>query len=119
MNKGERNLKKGSGYFWDLLLIGSFGMIGGLMGFPFLCAATVRSVTHVSSLTIMSTTHAPGDKPKMEGAHEQRLTGFFVHVLMGKLLYYHNLCSILLNITITLDQMCTVGVCYLKKFLFC
>lgn len=28
-----------------------------------MCAATVRSVTHVSAVTVMSRTHAPGDKP--------------------------------------------------------
>lgn len=35
----------------------------GLIGAPFMCAATVRSVAHVSALTVMSQTHAPGDKP--------------------------------------------------------
>ena len=84
INKKERNLKKGSGYFFDLMFIGTFGLISGLFGLPFLCAATVRGVTHISALTIMSTTHAPGEKPKMEGAHEQRLTGFLVHILIGE-----------------------------------
>lgn len=35
----------------------------GMFGAPWQCVATVRSVSHVSALTIMSTTHAPGDKP--------------------------------------------------------
>lgn len=33
------------------------------MGAPFVCVATVRSVSHVSALTVMSTDHAPGEKP--------------------------------------------------------
>lgn len=34
-----------------------------MLGAPWICAATVRSVAHVSAVTIMSRTHAPGDKP--------------------------------------------------------
>ena len=35
----------------------------GMFGAPWQCVATVRSVSHVSALTVMSTTHTPGDKP--------------------------------------------------------
>jgi len=38
-------------------------MMCGLIGAPWMSAATVRSVAHVSSLTVMSRTHAPGQKP--------------------------------------------------------
>ena len=84
VNKKQRNLKKGPGYHLDLLLIGGlFPVACGLLGLPMLCAATVRSVAHVSALTVFSRTHAPGEKPKLLGAQEQRVTGIVVHILIG------------------------------------
>lgn len=70
---------------------------------PWHCAATVRSVTHVSSVTIMSRyvdwsflcadslaetlfhfrTHAPGDKPHIVDVKEQRVSGLVVSLLVG------------------------------------
>jgi hypothetical protein len=70
---------------------------------PWHCAATVRSVTHVSAVTIMSRNHAPGgklkfwvsrdflidflllslDPPHVIDVKEQRLSGFFVSLLVG------------------------------------
>lgn len=38
-------------------------MICGFIGAPWMSAATVRSVAHVAALTVMSQTHAPGQKP--------------------------------------------------------
>ncbi len=48
-----------------------------------MCSATVRSVTHVGSLTVFSRTHAPGEKSQIIGVREQRITSFFVHILIG------------------------------------
>ena len=84
VNKKERKLKKGSGYHLDLLLIGCFGAIGGILGLPFVCAASVRSITHVSALSTFSRTHAPGEKPRLEEVKEQRITGIAVHVMIGR-----------------------------------
>ena len=84
VNKKDRNLQKGSGYFLDLMLVGVFASVSGLFGLPFLCSATVRTISHVSALSIYSKTHAPGEKPKLLGAHEQRVTGFAVHLMIGK-----------------------------------
>ena len=83
VNKKERMLKKGSGYHLDLFLIGCFSPVCGLFGLPFLCAATVRSVAHVSALSVMSRTHAPGEKPKLVDVKEQRVTALFVHITIG------------------------------------
>ena len=46
-------------------------------------SATVRAVSHVSALTVMSTTHVPGEAPKVVGIRDQRLTAFSVSVLLG------------------------------------
>ena len=84
VNKKDRKLKKGSGYHLDLFLIGLFATLCGILGLPFVCAATVRSVTHVSALTVYSRTHAPGEKPQLEEVKEQRVTGITVHIMVGE-----------------------------------
>ena len=35
---------KGPGYHWSMMLIGMFGAVTGVLGLPFLTAATVRCV---------------------------------------------------------------------------
>ncbi|XP_015232521.1 PREDICTED: anion exchange protein 3-like [Cyprinodon variegatus] len=83
VSKKERRLMKGSGFHLDLLLIVVLGAICPLFGLPWLTAATVRSVTHVNALTVMSKATAPGEKPMIQEVKEQRLTGLLVAVLVG------------------------------------
>ncbi|XP_034042094.1 anion exchange protein 3 [Thalassophryne amazonica] len=83
VSKKERRLIKGSGFHLDLLLIVILGAICPLFGLPWLTAATVRSVTHVNALTVMSKATAPGEKPMIQEVKEQRLTGLLVSVLVG------------------------------------
>lgn len=54
VDKPERGLKKGSGLHFDIVLLCCLNTFCGFFGMPWHCAATVRSVAHVSSLTIMS-----------------------------------------------------------------
>lgn len=54
VDKPERGLKKGSGLHWDIVLLCFLNAFCGMFGMPWHCAATVRSVTHVSAVTIMS-----------------------------------------------------------------
>lgn len=63
IDKKERKLKKGSGFHLDIVLVCLSNVCCGLIGAPFMSAATVRSVAHVSALTVMSNNHAPGEKP--------------------------------------------------------
>jgi solute carrier family 4 anion exchanger 2 len=58
-------------------------LVGALFGGPWICAATVRAVSHTAALTVMSTTHAPGESPKIVAVKDQRLTAFAVSVLLG------------------------------------
>ncbi|RUS76859.1 hypothetical protein EGW08_015392, partial [Elysia chlorotica] len=83
IQKKERKLKKGSGYHLDQLILGGITCLGGLLGMPYMCAAAVRTVAHVSALTVYSRTHAPGEKPQLLGVKEQRVTNFCVHLLIG------------------------------------
>lgn len=70
---------KGSGFHMDIVVISMVNAMCGLFGAPWQCVATVRSVSHVSALTVMSTTHAPGDKPhivKVKGIRRPYLITF-------------------------------------------
>lgn len=73
IDKPERRLKKGSGFHMDIVIMSLVNALCGMFGAPWQCVATVRSVSHVSALTVMSTTHAPGDKPyivEVKGTHQ-------------------------------------------------
>ncbi|XP_069838698.1 anion exchange protein 3 isoform X3 [Dendropsophus ebraccatus] len=82
VSKKERRLQKGSGFHLDLLLIGTLGGLCALFGLPWLTATTVRSVTHVNALTLMSKT-APGERPRISEVKEQRVTGVLIATLVG------------------------------------
>uniref|UniRef100_A0A673KBE2 Anion exchange protein n=1 Tax=Sinocyclocheilus rhinocerous TaxID=307959 RepID=A0A673KBE2_9TELE len=83
VSKKDRMLVKGSGFHLDLLIIVVAGGVSALFGLPWLTGATVRSVTHANSLTVMSKAVAPGDKPRIQEVKEQRVTGFLVALLVG------------------------------------
>ncbi|CAB1447376.1 unnamed protein product [Pleuronectes platessa] len=83
VSKKERMLVKGSGFHLDLLLIVVLGGASALFGLPWMAAATVRSVTHVNALTVMSRAVAPGDKPRIQEVKEQRVTGLLVAIMVG------------------------------------
>ena len=84
VSKKERMLVKGSGFHLDLLLIVVLGGSSALFGLPWMAAATVRSVTHVNALTVMSKAVAPGDKPRIQEVKEQRVTGLLVAIMVGE-----------------------------------
>jgi hypothetical protein len=79
----ERTSGKGAGLHWDIVLLCAINCLGSFFGGPWICAATVRSCAHVSALTVMSTTHAPGETPKIVEVKDQRLTAFIVSALLG------------------------------------
>ena len=91
----SKKTKKGTGFHLDLMLIGSFSLLSGFMGLPLLTFATVRTVAHVSALSVMSRTHAPGEKPKLIEVKEQRLTGLAVHIMIGIPLWQLSICSVM------------------------
>ncbi|XP_070187695.1 band 3 anion transport protein-like isoform X2 [Littorina saxatilis] len=83
LNKKERKLAKGCGFHLDQFIMGVLTFLCALFGLPWLCAATVRTMAHVSALSSYSKTHAPGEKPHLLGVKEQRLTNFIVHLFIG------------------------------------
>lgn len=74
---------KGAGLHLDIVLLCFVNMVGTFVGGPWICAATVRAVSHVSALTVMSTNQAPGDAPKVVGVKDQRLSASAVSILLG------------------------------------
>ena len=76
--------KKGCGVHLDIVLLSLINCCGGFVGGPWICAATVRAVAHVSALTVMSTTHAPGESPKIvdvKGSKKGKVSFFYRHAL--------------------------------------
>ena len=74
---------KGTGYHLDILIAGLLVSISGLFGLPWICAAPVRSIAHIASLSKYSNTHAPGEKARLIDIKDQRLTNIGVHLLIG------------------------------------
>lgn len=78
----ERGLRKSMGFHFDLALLGFCTLLCSLLGLPWMCAATVQSLTHCSSLTVMKR-HAPGERAQVDFVLEQRVTTIGVALITG------------------------------------
>lgn len=87
LNKKENNLQKIPGFNIDLVVMGVLTFICGLFGLPWMCAATVRSISHFTALSVWSTSHAPGERPFLVDVKEQRVTNIAIHVLTGTICF--------------------------------
>ncbi len=89
VNSPENKLEKGDSYHWDLTLVGL--LIGGcsLFGFPWLVAATVRSLAHVRALADVEEVVGPRGIRKEQIIHvtENRVTGLVIHLLIAATLF--------------------------------
>lgn len=54
LDKPERELKKGSGFHVDIVIICLMNVVCGFLGMPWQSGASVRSITHVSAVTMIS-----------------------------------------------------------------
>lgn len=79
----EKSKKKGGGLHWDILLLCLINCCAAFFGGPWICAATVRAVAHVSALTVMSTNNAPGEAPHIVEVKDQRVSALIVSLLCG------------------------------------
>lgn len=91
VGKKEHRLKKGTGFHLDLFLMGMLSAVAGLFGVPWMCAATIRTVSHLQSLSVMTRKNPPGVKPKLDYIIDQRLTNFLVSFCIGLLAFTSNL----------------------------
>ena len=82
-DKKEFKLKKGPGYNLDLLVAGIVVGLCSLLGFPWMCASPIHSVSHLQALMIFNHKHAPGKRPELLEVKEQRVTSVIIHALIG------------------------------------
>jgi len=85
INRKDHNLKKPPGYHLDLFVCGAFVYpILAFLGLPFTHAATVRSMTHLISLSTRETVplEGGGTTTKVIKVIEGRTTQMAIHVLL-------------------------------------
>ena len=84
VNSSENKITKGAAYHLDLLVVGLLVAACSLFGFPWLVAATVRSLAHVRALadTEEVSLSSGGSKERIIHMTENRLTGFVIHLLI-------------------------------------
>ena len=58
--------------------------ITSLIGAPWMCVATVRTLSHTLSVTVMSRSNAPGEKSQLVEVKEQRVSNLLIHIMIGK-----------------------------------
>lgn len=85
--KKEHKLVKGTGFHLDVILVTLANVGCTVIGGSWVCAATVRSVAHATSLIVYSTNNAPGEKPVILGVQgRMKLKDF--RWIQGALCFY-------------------------------
>jgi len=85
INRRDHKLTKPPAYHLDLFYCGAvIYPVCGFLGLPFTHAATVRSMTHLISLTTRETVELPGGghTTRVSSVVEQRVTQLLIHVLL-------------------------------------
>merc|ERR1719397_24813 len=75
--------EKGAGLHLDIVILSLINLGCGLFGGPWICAATVRAVAHVSALTVHATSGIPGETQKAVGVRDQRVSFLVVSIMLG------------------------------------
>jgi len=86
VNRSTNGLQKPPAYHLDLLVCGAFVYpVCAILGLPFPVAATVRSLTHLISLTSyeIQEIKGGGQRKVPTDVVEQRVTNLGIHVLIG------------------------------------
>jgi mannitol/fructose-specific phosphotransferase system IIA component (Ntr-type) len=85
VNSPGYRLSKGEAYHLDLAVVGVLIGICSLFGWPWMVAATVRSLAHVRALADIEEVVRPGGQKQEEiiHVHENRITGLVIHLLIG------------------------------------
>jgi len=84
VNSPGNHLVKGESYHWDLAVIGGLVGLCSLFGWPWMVAATVRSLAHVRSLAIIEEVVGK-ENHQSEIIHviENRVTAVAIHILIA------------------------------------
>lgn len=85
VNSPQNKLDKGEAYHWDLLIIGLLVGLCSLFGWPWMVAATVRSLAHLRALSDTEEVIQPDGQTteRVLHVHENRVTGVAIHLLIG------------------------------------
>ncbi|TWT53245.1 PTS system fructose-specific EIIABC component [Rubripirellula amarantea] len=84
VNSHENKLVKGEAYHLDLAVVGGLIGLSSLFGWPWMVAATVRSLAHVRALsTFQEVVSKSQRREEIIHVAENRVTGIAIHVLIG------------------------------------
>ena len=95
MKKGRRKGNVFDGMHADMLVISLLTAVQSVLGLPWLVAATVRSLSHVSALSKFS------DDGELESTIEQRVSGISIHALIGCCVLFSRPRELLTNIPLS------------------
>ncbi|MEM1070885.1 MAG: HCO3- transporter, partial [Planctomycetota bacterium] len=84
VNSPENHLTKGESYHLDLTVIGGLVGVCSIFGWPWMVAATVRSLAHVRSLAVVEErTSGANGSDEIIHVVENRVTAIAIHLLIG------------------------------------
>lgn len=78
----DHRLVKGQGFHWNLFIIAVLIAVSSMLDMPWLTGTPVPSLSHTTSLLLYEKARAPGERPKITGAIEQRVSNFAIHALL-------------------------------------
>lgn len=89
VNSPQNRLEKGESYHLDLGVVGLLIGLCSLFGWPWMVAATVRSLAHVRALSDIEEVVQPNGQKneRIIHVHENRVTGLAIHLLIGGSLF--------------------------------
>jgi len=89
INKPDNKLRKGPGYHLDLLVLAAINAVCSLLGLPWVCAATVRSINHLYALAKKEevVTNEGFVHEHIVRVRETRLASLLIHALVGASLF--------------------------------
>jgi len=82
VNNPDNKLKKGEAYNLDMVALGIITGALSLVGLPWMCGATVQSLSHIRAMT-ETRFNEELQEPEIVSVTETRLTGFLVHAFLA------------------------------------
>ncbi|TWU50780.1 PTS system fructose-specific EIIABC component [Rubripirellula tenax] len=83
INSPENKLTKGDSYHLDLAVVGGLIGVCSLFGWPWMVAATVRSLAHVRALAVVEGVVNRAKQAEVIHVLENRVTGVAIHLLIA------------------------------------
>lgn len=84
VNRGENKLRKGPGYYIDLVVVAVIVVVQSLLGLPWTHAALPHSPLHARQLADVEEYEAHGRRyERVVKSRETRWTGFLTHIFIG------------------------------------